>query len=89
MKAPEEIACALVDDFWAKGPECTQDYAREKIAAAIREARHETIKASIAAIEADVTKRRDTFKSGELWEAYYTAGHRAIAAVAALAGTKK
>lgn len=38
MKNPEEIACALVDDFWAKGPECTQEYAREKIAAALREA---------------------------------------------------
>lgn len=39
MKSPEEIACELVDDFWNRGPECTREYAQDKIAAAIREAR--------------------------------------------------
>lgn len=38
MKSPEEIACALVEDFWEKGGECTREYAQEKIAAAIRQA---------------------------------------------------
>lgn len=41
MKSPEEIACALVDDFWAKGPNCTHEYCVEKIAAAIREAQRD------------------------------------------------
>jgi 8-oxo-dGTP pyrophosphatase MutT (NUDIX family) len=42
MKTPREIACAIVDDLWAKGPECTREYAQDKIEAAIREAREES-----------------------------------------------
>jgi len=44
------------------------------------------------AIEADLTNHQEKFTSsevcsaGQLWEAYYTAGHRAIAAIRALKG---
>lgn len=38
MIPPREIACELVDQFWAKGPQCTHDHCVDKIAEAIQEA---------------------------------------------------
>lgn len=38
MRPLREIACELVEDFWEKGGACTQEYAIDKVDAALRQA---------------------------------------------------
>ncbi len=57
MRPPREIACELVEDFWNKGLQCTQEYAIGKIAAAITQARADVLPVAgdNAALEAEAT----------------------------------
>ena len=59
-RPPREIACELVEDFWNRGGLCTQEYAIDKIAEAIRTERDriEALEAQAALLGASLTKQQ-------------------------------